>query len=58
MTVLYTRPGNDVTIRWEPADTEKGKVAIENVIGSEPESYPVEVDNQTAAKIRDEYDSL
>lgn len=58
MTHLYTRLGDRAPIHWEPDDEPTGKTAIEDVLGSVPESYPVEVDQQTAEQIREEYENL
>jgi hypothetical protein len=54
---LYIRPGNRVDVSWSPDDPTTGKEAIDAVVGS-VDSYPVEVDRETAAQIRDEYQRL
>jgi glycosidase len=58
VTRLYTRPGSRVPIHWNPEDKATGKTAIESVLGSSPDSYPVEVDAETAEQIRQEYERL
>jgi len=57
VTPLYERSGNRVPIHWTPDQTNLGKRAVENVVGT-PDSYPVDVDDETAAEIRAEYQRL
>lgn len=57
MTHLYTRAGDRAPIHWEPDETDLGRQAVESAVGS-IDTYPVDVDRQTAAQIRAEYQRL
>lgn len=57
MSRLYFRPGNRVTIYWEPQDETLGKEAVSAVVGP-VESYPADVTGAQAEQIREEYERL
>lgn len=57
MTLLYRRTDGHTPIPWEPEHINHGKQAVESVVDT-PDSYPVDVDSQTAAQIREEYRKL
>jgi len=57
VTHLYTRPGNRVSVYWDPENKTIGKQAVESVVGP-VESYPADVTNEQAEKIREEYAAL
>jgi len=54
---LYVRYSSGGAIRWEPPESAIGRTAVESVVGP-ADSYPVEVDSETAAEIRAEYQRL
>jgi hypothetical protein len=56
VTRLYRRSGGRVPVHWEPEDETLGKEAVEAVTGET--NHPVEVDNETAREIREEYEQL
>jgi len=53
---LYARPG-PAPIYWTPDNADLGKQAVESVVGP-VESYPADVTNEQAEKIREEYAAL
>lgn len=54
---LYRRTSNGIPIDWEPDDADLGKRAVEAVVGP-VESFPVDVTDEDAAAIREEYRRL
>lgn len=42
---------------WDPDDTDAGREAVEAVVGT-VDDYPVEVDDDTASEIREEYAAI
>lgn len=65
MTEFYRRDSNGHKIDWQPDDDDLAKQALENTPKTGvpdhamiPEDAPVEVDNQTAKAIREEYQRL
>jgi len=55
--ILYIRCSSGATVEWSPPDTPFGKQSVESVCGP-IDSYPVEVSDEQAAEIREEYESL
>lgn len=55
--ILYTRSGDRVVINWTPKKTDIGKQAVSAVLGP-VESYPADVTDEEAEKIREEYRRL
>ena len=57
MSHLYVRQTDHAPIHWGPEQITLGKQAVESVTES-VDSYPVEVDGETAEAIREEYQRL
>lgn len=54
MTTLLQKERYGQTIGWSPSQTEAGKTAIRDVLGSLPD-LPATVDAETMNKITDRY---